>query len=293
MQVLVTGATGYIGSAVTEALQKSGHDVAGLARSAAAVTRLEERGIRPVPGSLENARLVGEAALGFDGIIHTAFSRDPDAPLKDAALVDAVLKKIAGSGKAFIYTSGVWVLGNTGEHAADEQAPLHPPPLVAWRPAIEQQVLKAGEQNVRGIVIRPAMAYGRRGGIPAMFVGSARETGVSRYLESGQNHWTLVHVDDLADLYVRALESAPAGTLLLGASGSPVTLRELAEGASRAAGLDGHALPWDIEDARGVLGAVADALLLDQRVSGKHAEELLGWRPSAPPILELMKRGEY
>lgn len=291
MKVLLTGATGYIGSAVAEALQKARHEVVGLARSDEATKRLESRGIRAVRGDLHDAESIARAAREADAVIHTAATNGSDMPQTDKAAVEAILGALEGTDKPFIYTSGVWVHGNTGENIVDEESALDPALLVAWRPAIEQSVLDAAKRRVRSIVIRPAMVYGRGGGMVAGFVGGAKEKGVVQFVGTGENRWSLVHVDDLADLYVRSLEKAPAGTLLLAASGPAVRVRKIAEAAGRTAGAGVRA--WPVEEARSVLGPFADALALDQQVSGQKARSLLGWTPKAPSLIEDLERGSY
>jgi len=211
----------------------------------------------------------------------------------DQAAVRVMLDAIAGSGKPFIYTSGVWVLGDTGGRVADETWPVNPAALVAWRPAAEQLVLQASAQKVRSIVIRPAVVYGRGEGIPAGFVESARTHGAARYVGSGENRWPVIDVDDLADLYVRALEKAPAGTVLLAADGSAHRVKEIAEAASIGAGAGGRTESWPLEEARKTLGAYADALALDQQVSSERARAMLGWKPRASGILEDLRLGSY
>lgn len=291
MRVLLTGATGYIGSAVGEALQKAGHEVVGLARSEEATLRLEADGISALRGDLHDAESIAQAARDADAVIHTAATNGPDMPQTDRAVVEAILEALEGTDKPFIYTSGVWVYGNTGENIVDEESELDPAPLVAWRPAIEQSVLDAAKRRVRSIVIRPAMVYGRGGGMIAGFTNGAKEKGVVQFVGTGENRWSLVHVDDLADLYVLALEKAAAGTLLLAASGPAVRVREIAAAAGRTEGVKAQA--WPVDEARGVLGPFADALALDQQVSGAKAQRLLGWTPKAPSLMEDLERGSY
>jgi nucleoside-diphosphate-sugar epimerase len=175
----------------------------------------------------------------------------------------------------------------------DETSPPNPAALVAWRQAVEDRVLQGAKRGIRSIVIRPAIVYGRGGGIPAGFVDSARKEGAARYIGSGKNHWPMVHLDDLADLYLLAVEKAPAGTLLLGASGESQPVREIAEAASRGAGSGGRTVATPLEEARKAMGPYADALVLDQLASGRKAREMLGWQPHRPDILEEMERGSY
>ncbi|HEY9014402.1 MAG TPA: NAD-dependent epimerase/dehydratase family protein, partial [Gemmatimonadales bacterium] len=117
--------------------------------------------------------------------------------------------------------------------------------------------------------------------------------GAAQYVGTGENRWPFVHVDDLAELYLLALEKAPAGTLLLGVSGPSHRVRDVAAAASKGAGAGGRTAAWPLEEARAKLGAYADALVLDQQASGKRAQELLGWRPSRPDVLEDLERGSY
>ncbi len=286
MKVFLTGATGYIGSAVAEALRAAGHDVLGLAQSEDRARRLEAKGIAAWMGRLEDVPSVAEGAWQCDAAIHAALGRDPNAPLVDRAAVEAILETYAGNGKAFIYTSGVWVMGNTAKNA-DEDAPLAAPPVVAWRMGVEQRVLQAAARNIRTVVIRPAAVYGRGGGMVAGFVKSARESGAAMVVGNGDNHWSFVHVDDLADLYVRALE-APAGTLLIAASETH-KVRDVAAAASKAAGGGGKVQPVLIDVAFKTMGPWVEGLVLDQRLSGRRARELLGWKPRGRPVLEEVK----
>jgi nucleoside-diphosphate-sugar epimerase len=158
---------------------------------------------------------------------------------------------------------------------------------------VEQRVLEGASRGIRTAVIRPAIVYGRGGGIPAGFVDSAQKDGAAQYVGTGDNRWPFVHVDDLADLYLLALEKAPPGTLLLAVSGPSYRVRDVAAAASRGAGAGGKTLALPLEEARKKLGAYADALVLDQQASGRRAEELLGWRPYRSDVLEDIERGSY
>jgi len=291
MNVFLTGATGYIGSAVAEALRAAGHGVTALVRSETGARRVAEQGVAAQMGDLSDPRAAAAAAASADALVHTAFGRDASAPLADEAFVDAALGAFAGSGKPFIYTSGVWVMGNTSE-GADEDSPTAPPPVVAWRVAVENKVRTAAAAGIRTVVLRPAMVYGRGGGIVASFLQSARETGAALMVGDGRNHWTFVHVDDLADLYVRAL-GAETGSLFIGASGPALRVTEVAAEASRTAGAEGRVQEWIPEEASHVLGPVVQGLVLDQKVSGKRAQRLLGWTPHAASVKDDLKHGSY
>src|SRR6476661_3893050 len=261
MKVFLTGATGYIGTAVAERLRAAGHELSGLARSDQAASKLRAAGVTPIRGDCTNPAAVADAARSADAAISMATTYDPKV---DAPAVDAILDALAGSDKPFVYTSGIWVNGDTGGIVVDETTTPEPVELVAWRKAVEDRVLQAAKRGVRSVVIRPAIVYGRGGGIPAGFRDSARKQGAARFVGTGENRWPMVHVDDLAD---------PA---------------------SRGAGLGGNTAEWPIEQAREELGdAYADALVLDQQASGRRAQELLGWRPHRPGPIEDLESGSY
>lgn len=290
MIVFLTGATGYIGGAVAEALLKAGQAVIGLARSDEAAGQLHLKGIGTHRGDLTSPASLISAASAADATIHTGTTNDGSV---DRQAVEAMLQAVAGSGKPFIYTSGVWVLGDTCGKVADETWPARPAALVAWRPALEHLVLETAQRGVRAIVIRPAVVYGRASGIPADFVKSARETGAARYVGTGANRWPAIQVEDLASLYALAMEKAPGGTLLHAADGSAHRVKEIAKAASIGAGAGGRTESWPLEEARKTLGAYADALALDQQVSAAKARTMLSWKPRAASILEDLRHGSY
>src|SRR5918994_1160978 len=241
MQVFLTGASGYIGSAVADRLRAAGHVVSGLARSDTAASRLPAAGIQPTRGNFTDPRSMGAAARSADGVISMATTYDPGV---DGPAIDAILTALAGSNKPMIYTSGIWSHGDTAGKVVDETSPPRPATLVQWRQAVEERVLDAARERIRTVVIRPAIVYGRGGGIPAGFVDSARKEGAARFVGTGENRWPFVHVDDLADLYLLALERAPAGTLLLGVAGPSRAVRDVAAAASRGAGAGARRSCW-------------------------------------------------
>jgi len=272
MKVFITGGTGYIGAVVTERLLAAGHAVAGLARSEESARKLAGTGAEAVRGDLRDAAKITEATRSSDAAIHAAMERSADAPDLDRTAVDAVLAAFRHSGRPFIYTSGNFVIGNTGGRAADESTPLNPVALVAWRPGHEQMVLRA--EGMRGIVIRPSHVWGRGGGMVAEFARAAKKDGVVRYVGSGENRWPFVHVEDLADLYLLALD-ARGGSLYLASAGPSLEVREAARIAARGARIESTPL----EEARRTMGGLADGLVLDQLVTSRKAMEELRWKP--------------
>jgi nucleoside-diphosphate-sugar epimerase len=271
MRILVTGATGYIGSAVAEKLRAAGHNLIGLARSAASAAKLEALGAGVVSGDMRDRNIVQAAAQNADAVIHLAAEYSPEGPALDRGVVEA----LCSARVPFLYTSGVWIMGDTGGHVVDESSPVNPTPLVAWRPSHEKLAMEAG-----GTVLRPAMVYGRGGGFVAGFASAAR-SGAVQVVGSGENRWPLVHVDDLADLYVLALKAKP-GSLYFASAGPSVPVKQVAQQAARGARVEFISL----EEARKTMGPLADALTLDQLISSRKAMEELGWTPKAKPVLE-------
>ncbi|RKH51715.1 NAD-dependent epimerase/dehydratase family protein [Corallococcus sp. AB049A] len=288
MKILVTGATGYIGGAVVDALKQAGHQVLGLARSEDARNKLAARGITAVAGDMADAKGLAALVKDMDAVVWTATA---NSEAVDAPAVAAVLDALQGTNKAFIYTSGVWVHGDTQGAVVTEDSPLAAAALVAWRPAVEQRALNT--PGVRGVVIRPGIVYGRAVGIPSMLTASAKQDGAARFVGTGENHWPVVFVEDLADLYVRAVEKAPAGTVLVAVQGPAVKLKDIAQAASEGAGAGGKTVAWPLEEARKQFGAFADALALDQRFSAQKAQSLLGWTPKGPGIIDELRSGSY
>lgn len=310
MKVFLTGATGYVGSAVAEALLGTGYEVVGLARSDDAARRLAERGMSPVRGDLKDPGSLLPPAREAEAVIHAGFQWPDPSNTRinriDVGTVEAMLGALERTGKPFVYTSTCLVMGDTAGRVADEDSQINPPDLYAsWRPALERRVLEAASRGVRAIVIRPAWVYGRGGGTLAEMLRGTDDGGVvgkifrpapdgsTRFVGTGENRWPWVHVEDLADLYVRALERAPAGALLIASDGPSVRLREVAEAVSRARGAGGRVAAWPLEEARRELGAYADALVVDQQLSAAKARRLLGWEPQAPSLFEELESGSY
>jgi len=286
MRVLLTGGTGYIGSATLDALVAAEHDVTCLIRDRSRRRRIEERGGRPAAGDVTDAAAVRALAGAVDGVVHLASPGDDTSAHVDAAFTDAVLTGLAGTGKAFVSTGGVWDHGSGDD--ITESSPFRPPRISAWGPAITERVRAA--TGVRTAVIAPALVYGRGDNLLTLVsAGPRRGAGDDEALVvpgGGDQHWPTVHVDDLADLYVQALENAPAGSYFIGASGVNPTAGEITRAASRALGLDGRIALDGLAATVGRLGALGEALLLDQRASGDGARRVLGWRPGRPTVLD-------
>ena len=273
MRIFLTGGSGYIGHAVLTALVAARHDVAALARSDESQATVTGLGATAMRGALTDVRVLREAASEADAVIHLGAAGE-DTGVVDAAAA-AALQDGVGAG-TYVHTGGAWVFGSAGPDA-DEDAPLAPPPLTAWRVDVEAEVLGRVARGGRPVVVLPGVAYGEQGGLPQMLVELGRGQGVVRSIGDGAQHWGLVHLEDLADLYVRALD-ARAGARYIAVSES-VRLADIAAALAAAPQNPDAVVPWSLEEARTQLGELADALALDQRLSSARARRELSWKP--------------
>jgi nucleoside-diphosphate-sugar epimerase len=261
-----------------------------MARNEESAKKLGIRGLTVVQAELTDKETITTVARTCDAVIHMAATNDANMAASDRATIEAIMDAFSGAGKPFIYTSGVWVLGQTGATPADEATPASSPlPIVAWRPAHEQMVLTA--KAMKGMVLRPGIVYGRGGGIPAMWVAAAG-AGSVQYIGKGDQQWTTVHVEDLADLYLKALAKPAAGAIWHGISGQ-VEVRKLAEAAAKSGGKKATVSSLPLEEARKTMGPFAEALAASQVITAEKTKQALGWKPSRPGILEDVAQGSY
>jgi len=282
MKIFVTGGTGYIGNAVVEALCRAGHDVSAMTRSVDRARSIERYGARAIEGDLRTLEKVLPVIRKMDGLIHLAAESSADLAKLDQQAVEVMLDALSQSDglRRFIYTSGVWVLGDTAGKFIDESASTdHPLPLVAWRASLERKVLSSTGRGITSCVIRPGVVYGGFGGLIGMLFASAAKQGAVQIVGNGENHWALVHREDLADLYVRAVDQGPAGQVFNATDGSRLTVRSIAEALSAASGHYAKVNSIPLADAKTQMGPLADALSIDQEVFSWLAGHLLDWTP--------------
>jgi nucleoside-diphosphate-sugar epimerase len=291
MKVALTGATGFIGSHVLADLYKHGHDVTALVRDGDQAEIVAARGATPTVVDLYDRPAVASVFGDADGAIHTASPGDATSADLDSAVVDAAIDAYAGTGKPFIEISGSWVYGaNT---SITEDSAFRAPALVAWKEPIERRVL--GAIDMRGVVVVSSVAYGDGGGgIPGVLLGSPRDNqGNLIMLGTGQQHWSTVHVADIADFFRRVLEHDTARGYYVIGNGLNPTVAELTEAAAVAAGAPG-AVPGSEEEAKQRLGDYfAELLLLDQGTTAAKARTELDWSPSHPGLVEEFRHGSY
>jgi nucleoside-diphosphate-sugar epimerase len=291
MKVALTGATGFIGSHVLTELIKHGHEVTALIRNDAQANVVKAGGATPAVVDLYDRPAVASLLARADGAIHTASPGDATSAGLDSAVVDAVTGAFAGTGKPYLHISGMWIYGDNA--AISEESPVKAPPLVAWKEPIERRVL--GVTGMRGAVIVSSTAYGDGGGgIPRLLLDSPREgAGNLIMLGTGQQHWSTVHVADLADFFRRVLEDDSAHGRYVVGDGLNPTLAGLTQAAAVAAGAPG-AVPGSRDEALARLGDyLAEVLLLDQGTDAAKARAELGWHPSHPSLAEEFRHGSY
>jgi nucleoside-diphosphate-sugar epimerase len=291
MKVALTGATGFIGSHVMTELQEHGHGVTALVRAQAQAETVAARGATAVVVDLYDRRAVASVLSGVDGTIHTASPGDATSADLDSAVVDAAIDALAGTGKPYVHISGLWIYG--ANPSVTEDSPFKAPPLVAWKLPIQTRLLDVSD--MRGVVAVASTAYGDGGGgIPGLLLGSPRDdAGNLIMLGSGQQHWSTVHVADLADALRRVLEQDSARGYYIIDDGLHPTVAELTEAAAVPARAPA-AVPGSDDEARARLGDLfAEVLLLDQGTDTTKARAELDWRPSHSGLVEEFRNGSY
>ena len=280
MRIFLTGGTGYIGSAVLDTLVRGGHRVDALVRNRERASLVQQRGAHAVIGDLAAPASYLEAVAATDGAIHAAFEFSRRGSAVDATTIETLLKA-GGSVRFFIYTSGVWVLGNQPQ-PADESARTNPAPSVSWRPSHEQRVLDATTPELRTAVIRPGIVYGgSRGLVGDLFKDAAN--GLVRTVGSGDNHWPLVYDRDLGELYLRIATNPAACGLFHANDEGDERVNDLVTAIGEQVALPPSVRRVPIEEARKKMGPVADALMLDQIVRSPRARQL-GWNPTVHSV---------
>jgi nucleoside-diphosphate-sugar epimerase len=293
MKIFVTGAGGFIGGSIAAGLAGDGHQVRGLVRRAEQADELKRLGIEPVLGSLDDRALLIAEARAADAVINAADSDHRGA-------VEALIEGLEGSDKPLLHTSGSSIVGDaSGGEASDavyyEDSLPEPTADKAPRVAIDNLVLGAAKRGVRSAVLCNTLIYGH-GAIPSAasvqlprLLRQARKSGVVRHVGPGRNIWSNVHIDDVVDVYRRALDKTPAGTFYFIESGE-ASFREMTTAMAEALGL-GAPQDWPLEDAKQEWGyeMASYGLGSNSRVRGRHARELLGWAPERTSVVEWIK----
>jgi nucleoside-diphosphate-sugar epimerase len=293
MQVFLTGATGYIGSAVLDAMIKGRHRVTALARDPEKAERLKAKGAATIIGELGLPKTYVAAVKAADAVVHTALDESPRGVEKEKLGLDTMLAALGeasqadGKPRVFIYTSGIWVLGRSVK-SAEEDAPLDPPAYVEWRPAHEEKVLSASSGSLRTVVVRPGIVYGGGRGIVADLIKDALN-GLIRVVGPGKNRWPSIYDHDLAELYVKILESPTAAGVIHATDEADERVIDIAEAIAEHVPQKPDIRLVPLTEARKKFGTYADALALDQKVRSPKARAL-GWAPTQTGVINSVPR---
>jgi nucleoside-diphosphate-sugar epimerase len=305
MRVFVTGASGWIGSAVVPELLGAGHQVIGLARSAASADALTAAGVEVHRGTLDDLDILRDAAAASDGVIHLAFKHESafsgdfqGAADADRRAVETFGEALAGTDRPFTIASGTLGVA-PGRLATEEDGHGSNPALAAWgsgpqtRWATGEFVLSLASRGVRSSVMRlPPTNHGDGDhGFIATLVGIAREKGVSGYIGDGTNRWPAVHRLDSARLFRLAFEQAPAGATLHAVADEGVPIRDVAEVIGRH--LDVPVVSISPEDAGEHFTWMAGFLGADSPASSALTREWMGWQPTHPGLIDDLDQGHY
>jgi nucleoside-diphosphate-sugar epimerase len=290
----LTGATGFIGSAIVQELLSAGHEVLGLARSDAAADTLARLGVQAHHGELADTAGLARAAKACDGVIHTAFIHDfaahAIAAETDRQAVTAMLGALEGSGKPLVATSVTVLLAHA--HPATEDVPV-PEASPNPRAKAEAMVLAAAGRGVRASVVRlPPSVHGAGDyGFVPMLMRIARSKGVSAYIGEGRNRWPAVNRLDAARLVQRAVDKAPPGSVLHAVAEDGIATRDIAAALGSYLGVPVESVPAERAQSHfGWLGAFFGA---DAPASSARTRGLLGWEPTHPTLLEDIAAGHY
>ncbi|THF67923.1 SDR family oxidoreductase [Deinococcus sp. Arct2-2] len=282
MRVFVTGATGFVGSAVVSDLLRAGHQVLGLARTDEAARSLSAVGAEAYRGNLEDPESLRRAAAGADGVIHTAFNHDfsnfAQHSETDRRAIQVLGEVLEGTGRPLIITSGLPITPNrpTTEDDALPDAPGRTPRVS------EQTALSMVERGVRAVVVRMPQVHDRdKQGLATFMIALAREKGVSAYVGADEGRWPAVHRLDVAPLYRLALEKGVAGARYHAVAEESLPVKAMAQAIGQGLGLPVVAL--STEDAAAHFGWLAFPVAMAAPASSALTQQRLGWRPAGQP----------
>ena len=298
MRIFVTGASGWIGSAVVAELLAAEHQVLGLARSDASAQAVAAAGATVHRGDVADLDVLRAAARDCDGVVHLAFRHDvaftgdfQTAVNSDLAAIEALGEALAGSDRPLAIASGIAGL-KPGAVATERDMP-EPTPGAGGRVLNERAALAFAERGVRSISVRfaPTVHGDGDNGFIARIVAADRAAGAAAYIGEGINRWPAVHRSDAARLVRLGIEGAPAGSVLHAVGEEGVVIRDIAEAIGR--GLDLPATSITAEQAQAHFGFLAGFLALDMPASNALTRELLSWEPSGPRLVTDLEQGHY
>ncbi|MHA0287952.1 SDR family oxidoreductase [Mycobacterium sp. C3-094] len=295
MHVFVTGASGWIGSAVVDELSKAGHTVAGLARSDASAAALEAKGVTVMRGDLDDPDAIRSGAHAADAVIHLANKHDwadmAGTNATERAATQTIGDALVDTGKAFFLASGLMSLAPGRQATEDDASPFHGPD--SPRGGSENLCLGFADRGVRAVALRFSPTTHGTGdhGFVNRLCEIARERGVSGYPGDGANRWAAVHVADAARMVVLGLQKAPAGARLHAVAEEGVPTRAIAEAIGQAFDLPVKAIPTD--DVAEHFGWIGGFFSADMAGTSVATQRLLGWTPTGPTLADDIAGGAY
>jgi nucleoside-diphosphate-sugar epimerase len=291
MKIALTGAAGFVGSHVLSELHEHGYEVTALVRNDGEAEAVAAGGATPALVDPYDRPALAALFASADGSVHTAGPGDETGAELDSAVVDSAIEAFVYTGKPHIQIGCLWVYG--ANPAISETSPFNAPAMVAWKERIDRRLL--AQTDIRGVVIASSVAYGDGGGaLPRLLLGSPQDNGGNLImLGDGQQHWSTVHVADLAEVFRLVLEDERARGHYVVGNGQNPTVAELTEAAAVAAGAPG-AVPGSGEEAKTRVGEdFAEVLLLDQATHAARARAELDWFPSRPGFAHELRHGSY
>ncbi len=293
MRIFVTGAPGFIGSALVPELMQAGHQVLGLTRSEAGAETLRAAGAEVKYGNIEDLNSLREGVANSDGVIHLAFNHDFSQFQKNAEddrkAIEAMGEALLGSDRAFVVTSGTAIAANVDGRPSTEDGPT-----ASWNPraATEATVKELVARGVNLSVVRlPQVHDTRKQGLVPYFTAVAREKRVSAYLGDGNNRWPAAHVSDVARLYRLAFEKAEAGAIYHAVDEEGLSMKAIAEALGR--GLKVPVVSIKAEESEGHFGWLARFAGHDMPSSSALTQQKLGWKPTGPGLIADLDGMDY
>ncbi|WP_374009063.1 SDR family oxidoreductase [Leifsonia sp. LS-T14] len=295
MRVFVTGASGWIGSAVVPELLAAGHHVVGLARNEGSADRLRSAGAEPIPGDLDDLEALHAAASSADAVIHLAFKHDfsdyAASGATERAVVQTFIDALEGTGKPFLFASGIALVAPGRIATEDDASPFSAPD--APRGGAEVLALGAADRGIRPVALRFAPTVHGEGdhGFAAVLAGIAREKGLAGYVGDGTNRWPAVHRSDAGRLVRLALDSPDTAPVVHAVAEEGIPTRLIAEAIGAAEGVPTASIDPDDVDAH--FGWIGRFFGIDIPASSALTRARLGWEPTGPTLFDDLAAGHY